>query len=175
MKNKLSVLLFACASVLFGSIVFENAKLQSDLIEAKEIAVEYHNKSLVFKDMVESLNNELNDYDQLTKFKEDLNKVKPHLRKITLALAHTESNLNYDVKHYGTHDKTTKGIGGIKTLWSDVIKDADINSLEATSLVLDHLLERYDGNLTLALKHYKGAVNNMTPVDKVLKIYKEMI
>ena len=86
--------------------------------------------------------------------------------------------MNYDVKHYGKFDKTTTGICGLKSsFWIDKIDEinhSNINSLYAGSKVLEYLLNKYDGNLFEALKHYKAANKNLAPVNRVIEIYKEI-
>lgn len=97
---------------------------------------------------------------------------------MVLALCFTESNLNYEVKHKGTFDKTTTGICGLKTkYWIDEIEEINhqnINSLYAGSLVLEYLLNEYDNNLFLAIKHYKGADRNLKSVNRVIEIYEDI-
>lgn len=86
--------------------------------------------------------------------------------------------MNYKVKHKGAFDKTTIGICGLKTkYWIDEIEEINqhnINSLYAGSLVIEHLLNKYDNNLFLALKHYKGADKNLKSVNRVIKIYEDI-
>ena len=100
------------------------------------------------------------------------------MQPLVLALCFTESSLNYEVKHKGAFDKTTSGICGLKTkYWIDEIEEINqhnINSLYAGSLVLEYLLNKYDNDLFLALKHYKGADKNLKPVERVINIYKEI-
>lgn len=95
-----------------------------------------------------------------------------------LVLCFTESSLNYDVTHYGKFDKTTTGICGLKSsFWVDKIDEINhnnINSLYAGSKVLEYLLVKYDNDLKKALKHYKGSIKNLDPVDRVIKIYEEI-
>ena len=83
--------------------------------------------------------------------------------------------MNYKVKHKGALDKTTIGICGLKSkYWIDEIEEINyqnINSLYAGSLVLEYLLNKYNGDLFLALKHYKGASKNLETVKKVIEIY----
>lgn len=97
---------------------------------------------------------------------------------MVLVLCFTESSLNYEVKHKGAFDKSTVGICGLKTkYWIDEIEEINhqnINSLYAGSLVLEYLLNKYNGNLFLAIKHYKGANKNLGPVKKVIKIYEDI-
>ena len=97
---------------------------------------------------------------------------------MVLALCFTESSLNYEVKHKGKFDKPTVGICGLKTkYWIDEIEEINhqnINSLYAGSLVLEYLLNKYNDNLFLAIKHYKGADKNLEPVNRVIEIYKDI-
>ena len=87
----------------------------------------------------------------------------------------SESSLNYEVKHKGKFDKSTTGICGLKTkYWIDEIEEINhqnINSLYAGSLVLEYLLNKYNGDLEKALKHYKGANKNLAPVKRVIELY----
>ena len=94
-----------------------------------------------------------------------------------LALCFPESGLNKNVIHKGKFDKETIGICGVKYYWIDIIPDLNydnINSLKGGELVLDYLLEKYDGDLFEALKEYKGSIKNLEPVYKTLEIYKEI-
>ena len=92
-----------------------------------------------------------------------------------LSLCFTESSLNYNVKHFGKFDKTTVGVCGLKSkYWIDIIPEINkdnINSLYAGELVMNHLLSKYDNDLFLALKHFKGAEKNLTSVYRTLEIY----
>ena len=82
------------------------------------------------------------------------------------------------MKHYGKFDKTTIGICGLKSsFWIDEVDEINhnnINSLYAGSKVLEHLLIKYNNDLFLALKHYKGANKNLESVNRVIKIYDEI-
>ena len=72
-------------------------------------------------------------------------------------------------------DKTTKGICGIKPeLWKDIITDSYPNSLQAGAKIIKHLLERYDGDFTKTLKHYKGAKRNFKSVNIALNHYDKL-
>ena len=90
----------------------------------------------------------------------------------------TESSLNYNVKHHGRFDISTSGICGLKSkYWIDEIEEItheNINTLYAGSLVLNHLLNRFDGDIFKALAYYKGSKKNFEPVHKVIRIYKEI-
>jgi len=96
---------------------------------------------------------------------------------LVLALCFTESSLKYDVVHKGSLDRLTIGLCGIKSYWIDIIPDLtedNINSLKGGDLVMDYLLNKYDGDLFKALKYYKGSVNNLEPVHRVIKIYEDI-
>ena len=96
---------------------------------------------------------------------------------MTLALCFTESSLNYDVVHKGALDKNTVGLCGIKDYWINIIPELNennINSLIGGDLVLNHLLDRFNGDMFKALAYYKGSKKNFEPVHKVIRIYKEI-
>jgi len=66
---------------------------------------------------------------------------------------------------------------GIKSYWQDIIPELtkdNINSLIGGDLVLNHLLNRFDGDIFKALAYYKGSKKNFEPVKKVIRIYKEI-
>ena len=94
-----------------------------------------------------------------------------------MALCFTESSLKYDVVHKGSFDRLTTGLCGIKSYWIDIIPNLtkdNINSLKGGELVLEYLLNKYDGDLFNALKDYKGAKNNLEPVHRVIRIYEDI-
>jgi hypothetical protein len=82
------------------------------------------------------------------------------------------------VKHFGDWDKTTVGVCGLKTeYWIDIIPEINndnINSLYAGELVINHLLAKYDNDLFLALKHFKGAKKNLSSVYRTLELYEKI-
>lgn len=89
-----------------------------------------------------------------------------------MAIAITESNCRYDVKH---PDSLTCGIGGIKPIfWADVLGDTKVNSLKAIELVIRHLVEKNGGNIYEAIKEYKGGSKNLKSTNKCFAVYKEM-
>ena len=97
--------------------------------------------------------------------------VDPELKDITIAICFTESSLNFDVKHTGSYNYTTTGICGLKTIWIEIIPEItsdNLNSLYAGSLVIGYLLNKYDDNLYLAIKHFKGAKKDKVQINKVL-------
>lgn len=89
-----------------------------------------------------------------------------------LAIALTESNCSYDVKH---PDKMTCGIGGIKPLfWTEILGDTNPNSLQAIEKIISHLIDKSDGNIYKAIKYYKGASTNMATTNKCFNLYKKL-
>lgn len=82
--------------------------------------------------------------------------------------------MNYNAVHK-KNDIQAIGIGGIKPdYWVDILGKVNPNSLEATSLVIEHLLVKYNGNLKKAITHYKGVTNNKYIVDNTIEMYKEI-
>lgn len=99
--------------------------------------------------------------------------VDPELKNLTIAVCFPETRFSYSAKHLGKYDVNTKGICGIKTYWIDKIPEItkhNINTLYAGSLVIKYYLDKYNGNLELALKKYKGSITNMDPVNKVYDV-----
>ena len=89
-----------------------------------------------------------------------------------LAIALTESNVNYNAKH---QDGFTIGIGGIKSIfWADLLSNVNPNSLEAIDIIISHLIDKNDGNIYQAIKDYKGADKNMKTTDKCWNLYKQL-
>lgn len=173
--------------ILTGWLIGLNYQLNKEIdnkIEAMSIALELNKSNDEYIAMLESMNkyadeleSELYQY-QNNRLIKDLLSIDKNLQVLVLALCYTESNLNYEVKHKGKFDKSTKGICGIKSVyWIDEIKElnhTNINSLYAGSLVIEHLLNKYDGDLEKALIHFKGAKKNLTGVYKVINLYKEL-
>lgn len=173
--------------ILTGWLIGLNYQLNKEInskIEAMSIALELNKNNDEYIEMLNSMNRytdkletELHEY-QNNRLIKDLLSIDKDLQVLVLALCHTESNLNYDVKHKGKFDKSTKGICGIKSVyWIDEIKELNkhnINSLYAGSLVLEHLLNKYNGDLEKALIHFKGAKKNLTGVYKVINLYEEL-
>ena len=90
-----------------------------------------------------------------------------------MALAFTESGLNYNAKH---KNNEAKGICGIvPKYWNDVLKEhhVKINSLNACLVVYKELLNKHK-NKRLALKEYKGVTSksNLYLIDKVIETEK---
>lgn len=93
------------------------------------------------------------------------------MRELTVSLCFTESSLRYDVIHRGKFDIGTVGICGIKPhFYKDVLGTTNPNSLIAGSLILEHLLNKHNGDKFLALSEYKGAIYNYEPVLQVLDL-----
>ena len=92
----------------------------------------------------------------------------PKNRPIVLAIAYTESSLDYSVKH-PTDDLS--GVGGFKSYWKTHCKKLGItpNSLQCIESVYLTLVEE-TGSEYKALCKYKGAVENLTSVRRTLKI-----
>ena len=89
-----------------------------------------------------------------------------------LAIALTESGINYEAKH---SDSKTIGIGGIKGLfWADLLGDVSPNSLEAIDIIISHLIEKNNGSIYEAIKDYKGADKNLVSTNKCWNLYKKM-
>jgi hypothetical protein len=83
-------------------------------------------------------------------------------RAIVLAIAISESGLNYNAIH--KYDKQYVGIGGISSrIWLKELKKMNIaiNSLQAVEYVY----------LKIGLKRYKGTKKNMKSYYKTLSIY----
>ena len=101
-----------------------------------------------------------------------------NLQKLVLANCFCESGFNYNAVHKGIYDKNTIGkICGVKEYWIDIIEEItydNINTLYAGSLVLNHLLNRFDGDMFKALAYYKGSKKNFEPVKKVIRIYRNI-
>lgn len=91
---------------------------------------------------------------------------------MVLAIAITESGIDYNAKH---QDAFTLGVGGIKGIfWSDLLGDVNPNSLQAIDIVISHLIDKNNGNIYKALADYKGADTNMKTTDKCWKLYQQL-
>lgn len=88
---------------------------------------------------------------------------------MVLAIAITESNCRYDVRH---PDKDTCGIGGIKAKFWQHIEEP--NSLLAIESIVDILRDKYDNNIYAIIKYYKGGSTNLKSTDKCFKLYKDI-
>lgn len=89
-----------------------------------------------------------------------------------LALAFTESSLDYNVKH---KDDIAKGICGIVPKYHKELLDehnVKVNSLKACEVVYNYYLELNNGNKIKTLKDYKGigSKKNMYLVFKVIEL-----
>lgn len=159
----------------------EIKNLKSELYQAKVIAVEIFKAKENAFDMVWSLNEELtsvmNENEQLLRQNQlikDLRSV--NNKELILALAFTESSLNYDVKHKG--DKAKGICGVIPIYWNDLLKEhkVKVNSLKSCEIILNHLLDKNNGDLVNALVDYKGikSKDNIELAYRVLEIYKDI-
>ena len=97
-------------------------------------------------------------------------------KSLVLALAFTESSLNYKARHKGN---VAVGICGIVPKFhKELLKENNvkINSLKACELVYNYYLELNNGNKVAALKEYKGieSKSNMYLVYKVLEIERNL-
>ena len=93
-------------------------------------------------------------------------------RALVLAIALTESNVNYNAKH---QDVFTIGIGGIKSIfWSDLLGNVNPNSLEAIDIIITYLIDKNNGNIYRAIADYKGADKNLSTTNKCWKLYKQL-
>ena len=93
-----------------------------------------------------------------------------------MALAFTESSLDYKVKHKLSG---VIGVCGIyKRHWHDLLIENDIkvNSLKACEVVYNELLEQNNNNKRKALKKYKGIVSkkNSYLIDNVLELEEQL-
>lgn len=155
---------------------YNNKKLVKELQEVKQVAVEINNDNKTYYYMIEVLNEHIDKMNKLDRLVNDLSSIPTEFISITLANCYNESNLNYDVKHKGSYDRTTIGICGVKEEWIGVVdgvNEYNINSLQAGYLVLQHLIKQ-EGSFEAGLKKYKGSIKNTKPVKKTLYI-KEMI
>lgn len=95
-------------------------------------------------------------------------------KELILALCFTESSLNKNVKHYYSY---VKGYCGIDTrYWGEDLEENDIpiNSLRAGEYVLNHYLEKHNGNKFKAISDYKGIITQKHLVKDVLKLEKKL-
>lgn len=158
---------------------YDVEKEKNKKLEAMQVAINLNKANDDYIEMLETMNRYADTLEsdlENNKLLKDFLSIDNNLKRLTLALCFTESNLNYEVKHKGKFDKSTVGICGLKTkYWIDEIDEINhqnINSLYAGSLVLDYLLNKYNGDLEKTLKHYKGADKNLEPVKRVIEIYK---
>ena len=173
-----TILILICWNI---GLKYEVKKEEKKKIEAMQVAINLNKANNDYVEMLESMNKYADTLEsdlEQNKLLKDFLSIDNKLKSLTLALCFTESNLNYEVKHKGAFDKSTTGICGLKTkYWIDEIEEINhqnINSLYAGSLVLEYLLNKYNGNLEKALKHYKGANKNLEPVNRVIEIYEEI-
>lgn len=100
----------------------------------------------------------------------ELADVFPKNRALVAAIAITESNGDYNVKH---PDEQTKGIGGIKPhLWTT---HAKTNSLLAIEEVIEKLQAKYpNDNIYNIIRRYKGGVTNLKSTNKAYQLYLQL-
>ena len=167
-----------CFCIYFGIEEHKSKKLYKDFYQAKVIAVELYDENEALHKGHKSLNEELDKTIKIQKIIDDLSQVPKDMQSLVLANAFNESSLNYEAKHKGKFDKTTVGISGIKSnFWIKAIPELNednINSLYGGYLVLNHLLDKYNGNEFKALAEFKGSITNFKPVYKTLEIKKRI-
>lgn len=86
-------------------------------IEAMKVAINLNKANNDYIEMIERMNKYADSLEsdlEQNKLLKDFLSIDNNLKSLTLALCFTESNLNYDVKHFGKLDKTTTGICGLK-------------------------------------------------------------
>jgi hypothetical protein len=98
----------------------------------------------------------------------ELEQIPKNHRALVIAIAMTESNCNYAVKHPTSE---TKGIGGIKP--SQWCLKSNINSLMAIDEIITQL-EEQDKTTYEIIKHYKGARINLKSTEQCCDFYKRL-
>ena len=147
--EKLYLGLLLAATLVFGVVYTNHLKNQRDLLAT---------------DLAEMTSSAAESEAQLDTFKE-LAEVYPNNRAIVLAIAITESNGNYKVKH---PDKHTVGIGGIKpSIWRT---ENPTNSLLAIEEIVEELRDRGYSDYEV-IKHYKGAKTNLKSTEQCYDLY----
>lgn len=175
LKTKLSSL---NKTIIIGTIVTilinvqASASYQADIVPAldvskikKQVDIRAEKKLYTY---IKTINPGVKDIDaakmavQFIKEKKEFPKVPT---RILVSSINTESTFDKNVKH---DIKAVIGLGGIYTkYWLKPLKEAGIiknaNDLKkpevnirATAFVLNHFIEKYDGNLKKALTAYKG-------------------
>jgi hypothetical protein len=95
----------------------------------------------------------------------ELDKIPKNHRALVVAIAMTESNCNYSVKH---PTKETKGIGGIKpTQWC---LKSNVNSLMAIDEIITQLEDKGKSPYEIIL-FYKGAKINLKSTNQCYDLY----
>ena len=132
----------------------------------KSIISTYEEEHLTYLSSIE----QAEDYKRMLDEFGELADVFPENRSIVLAIAISESNGNYNVKH---PDKQTKGIGGIKPhLWTT---HAKTNSLLAIEEVVEQLQAKYpNDDIYNIIRRYKGGVTNMKSTNKAYQLYLQL-
>jgi hypothetical protein len=127
----------------------------------------YQNKSI--NELKESANKteNINIFIPKSSFGE-LEQIQKNHRALVVAIAMTESNSSYSVRH---PDKNTKGIGGIKT--TQWCLKSDVNSLRAIDEIITKL-EEQDKTTYEIIKFYKGAKTNMKSTEQCYDLYRRL-
>jgi hypothetical protein len=98
----------------------------------------------------------------------ELEQIQKNHRAMVIAIAMTESNSSYSVKHPASD---TVGIGGIKPSVWDL--QCNINSLRAIDEVITHL-EKQDKSPYEIIKAYKGAKINLKSTEQCWDFYQRL-
>ena len=152
------------------------AHLQSQLLQAKTIAVELDQTNDSLHSTLQQLNTaydeleaEANYHRKLSNLKEDLRIYSLEDQASGLALGWTESAWNY----YAIHNSDARGICGVMPEWDPYLAELNINhnSIEACIAIYNYYLERTDSKAK-AIKHYKGikSKRHMWQVKRTLEV-----
>lgn len=98
----------------------------------------------------------------------ELERIPKNHRALVIAIAMTESNCDYAVKH---HTDDTKGIGGIKP--SQWCIKSNINSLMAIDEIVTQMEDQGKSTYDI-IKHYKGAKTNFKSTEQCLDMYRRL-
>jgi hypothetical protein len=136
-------------------------------IAALMVVSYYQNKSI--NELKESANKteNINIFIPKPSFGE-LEQIPKNHRALVIAIAMTESNCNYAVKHPASD---TKGIGGIKS--SQWCLKSNINSLMAIDEIVTQLEEQGKSPYETIL-FYKGAKTNLKSTNQCWDFYKRL-
>ncbi len=179
MKNSdLWIVAYFLSVICFAIYYFQESsklsKVRADLNQAMTLAVEFYDDRNELLSSVDMLNDRLAKMKKMDRLVRDLDRIPRDAKKLVIANCYDETNLNYNAVHKSKFDKSTRGICGIKTEWIDVIPELNkdnINSLYAGYLVLDYLIAQ-EGDVTKALKKYKGSIINNKPIHRTLALEK---
>ncbi|MCI4437521.1 MAG: hypothetical protein JHC33_12000 [Ignisphaera sp.] len=95
----------------------------------------------------------------------ELEQIPKNHRAMVVAIAMTESNCNYAVRH---PDKDTIGIGGIKPNQWDL--QCKVNSLQAIDEIITQLEDKGKSPYEI-IKFYKGAKKNIRSTEQCYDLY----